>query len=100
MTAGFMGKVVIFSEALRQHFNWLVVIGVLNTAVSVYYYLRLIVVMFFRERTTEWHAPRIPTSVALVLILTVAGVLFLGIFPGSVINAFRAVQPAAVSSVR
>jgi NADH-quinone oxidoreductase subunit N len=101
LTAGFMGKVVVFSEALRQQLYWLVVIGVLNTAVSVYYYLRLIVVMFFRERTTEWHAPRIPASMALVLILTVAGVLFLGIFPGSVINAFRiVVQPAAVSSLR
>src|SRR5687768_9908736 len=54
LTAGFMGKVVIFSEALTQGYVWLVVIGVLNTAISVYYYLRLIVVMFFRERTAEW----------------------------------------------
>ena len=95
-----MGKVVIFSEALRQHFNWLVVIGVLNTAISVYYYLGLIVVMFFRERTTEWRAPRIPTTLAVVLVLTVAGVIYLGLFPGRVINAFRAVQPIAVSSLR
>src|ERR1700754_1543869 len=70
LTAGFMGKVVVFSEALKQQFYWLVLIGVLNTAVSVYYYLRLVVVMFFRERTTEWHAPRIPASIALVLVLT------------------------------
>jgi NADH-quinone oxidoreductase subunit N len=100
LTAGFMGKVMVFSEALNQHFYWLVVIGVLNTAVSVYYYLGLIVVMFFRERTTEWRAPRIPASVAVVLVLTVAGVLYLGLFPGRVINAFRAVQPIAVSSLR
>jgi NADH-quinone oxidoreductase subunit N len=100
LTAGFMGKVVVFSEALKQQFYWLVVIGVLNTAVSVYYYLRLVVVMFFRERTTEWHAPRIPASVALVLVLTVAGVLYLGLFPGGVINAFRASQPSAVSKLR
>jgi NADH-quinone oxidoreductase subunit N len=100
LTAGFMGKVVVFSEALKQQFYWLVVIGVLNTAVSVYYYLRLIVVMFFRERTTEWHAPRIPASVALVLVLTVAGVLYLGLFPGNVINAFRTSQPSAVSRLR
>ncbi|HST53380.1 MAG TPA: NADH-quinone oxidoreductase subunit N [Pyrinomonadaceae bacterium] len=100
LTAGFMGKVVVFSEALKQQFYWLVVIGVLNTAVSVYYYLRLVVVMFFRERTTEWHAPRIPASIALVLVLTVAGVLYLGLFPGGVINAFRAAQPSPVSSLR
>lgn len=100
LTAGFMGKVVVFSEALSQNLYLLVVIGVLNTAVSVYYYLRLIVVMFFRERTTEWHAPRIPASLAFVLILTVIGVLYLGLFPGRVIEAFRSVQPIAVSSLR
>jgi NADH-quinone oxidoreductase subunit N len=100
LTAGFMGKVVVFSEALNQKLYWLVVIGVLNTAVSVYYYLRLIVVMFFRERTTEWRAPRIPASIAVVLILTTVGVIYLGVFPGRVINAFRAVQPIAVSTLR
>jgi NADH-quinone oxidoreductase subunit N len=100
LTAGFMGKVVVFSAALGEGYRWLVVIGVLNTAISVYYYLRLIVVMFFRERTTEWRAPRIPASVAVVLVLTVIGVLFLGIFPGSVISAFRAAQTGAVSVLR
>jgi NADH-quinone oxidoreductase subunit N len=99
LTAGFMGKVVVFSEALGQGYRWLVIIGVLNTAISVYYYLRLIVVMFFRERTTEWRAPRIPASVALVLILTVGGVLYLGLFPGGVINAFRAAQWNIVSAL-
>ena len=56
--------------------------------------------MFFRERTTEWRAPRIPASLALVLILTVVGVLWLGLFPGRVINAFRSAQPSAVSRLR
>ncbi|HEU4594497.1 MAG TPA: NADH-quinone oxidoreductase subunit N [Pyrinomonadaceae bacterium] len=106
LTAGFMGKVVVFGAALdnytEQHpwLIWLVVVGVLNTAISVYYYLRLIVVMFFRERTTEWGAPRIPASVALVLVITVAGVLYLGIFPGSVLDAFRATQAEAVTGLR
>jgi len=100
LTAGFMGKVVVFSQALGQGYRWLVIIAVLNTAVSVYYYLGLIVVMFFRERTTEWHAPRIPASVAVVLILTVVGVLWLGLFPGRIIDAFRSAQPSAVSILR
>ena len=100
LTGGFMGKVVVFSEALSQGYRWLVIIGVLNTAISVYYYLRLIVVMFFRERTTQWHSPRIPASVALTLVLTVAAVLYLGIFPGRVINAFRAAQWSVVSYLR
>jgi NADH-quinone oxidoreductase subunit N len=99
LTAGFMGKVVVFGAALEQGYRWLVVIGVLNTAISVYYYLRLVVVMFFRERTTEWRAPRVPASVALVLILTAAGVLYLGLFPGRVIDAFRSGQGGSVSSL-
>ena len=60
LTAGFMGKIVVFSAALHQGYVWLVVIGVLNTAISAYYYLRLIIVMFFRERTSPWEAPRVP----------------------------------------
>ena len=97
LTAGFIGKVVVFKSALdpavlsqfRNTMTLLVVIGVINTAISAYYYLGLIVVMFFRERTTEWRAPRVPASVAVTLILTIAGVIYLGVVPGKVIDAFR-----------
>jgi NADH-quinone oxidoreductase subunit N len=90
LTAGFMGKVVVFREALRHGYVWLVVLAVINTAISAYYYLRLIVVMFFRERTTAWSSPRIPASAAIALALTIVGVLYLGIFPGRVIDALQA----------
>src|SRR6266480_1462839 len=90
LPAGFMGKLVVFSAALRQGYVWLVVIGVLNAAVSAYYYLRLIIVMFFRERLTPWAAPRVPASAVLVLVITIAGVFYLGIFPGRVISALTA----------
>jgi len=99
LTAGFMGKIMVFSMGLRQGYVWLVVLGVLNTAVSAYYYLRLIIVMFFRERTTEWSAPRIPASVAVALVITIIGVFYLGIFPGRVINAFSA-KPNISLSIR
>jgi len=89
LTAGFIGKVMVFGAAIDQKYYGLVVVGVLNTAVSAYYYLRLIIVMFFGERTTAWNAPRIPASVAVTLALTVLGVLYLGVFPGRVINAFQ-----------
>jgi NADH-quinone oxidoreductase subunit N len=89
LTAGFIGKIMVFGAAIDQGYYVLVVIGVLNTAVSAYYYLRLIIVMFFGERTTAWHAPRIPASVAVALALTVLGVLYLGVFPGRIINAFQ-----------
>lgn len=96
LTAGFMGKIMVFSAAVNQGYVWLVVLGVLNTAVSAYYYLRLIIVMFFRERTAAWEPPRIPAAVAVALILTIIGVFYLGLFPGRVINAF---SPKPISVV-
>jgi NADH-quinone oxidoreductase subunit N len=96
LTAGFMGKIMVFRAALNaghttqnEIFYILVVIGVLNTAISAYYYLRLIIVMFFRERTTQWSAPRVPAALSMALIITVLGVFYLGIFPGRVIDAFQ-----------
>ncbi|HEX8180495.1 MAG TPA: NADH-quinone oxidoreductase subunit N [Pyrinomonadaceae bacterium] len=99
LTAGFMGKVMVFRAALNlsalsPKYTALVVVGVLNTAVSTYYYLRLVVVMFFRERTTAWTPPRLPASIAVALILTVLGVFYLGLFPGQVLDAFRSTQAA------
>jgi NADH-quinone oxidoreductase subunit N len=100
LTAGFMGKIAVFSVALQQGFYALVVIAVLNTAVSAYYYLRLIVVMFFRERTTDWNPPRVPAAVSVALILTVVGVLYLGIFPGRILDAFgRQSSPVATAQI-
>lgn len=97
LTAGFIGKVMVFGAAIDQGFYKLVVIGVLNTAISAYYYLRLIILMFFRERTTAWNAPPIPASIGLVLALTVLGVFYLGIFPGRIINALQTKPIASVS---
>lgn len=88
LTAGFMGKIMVFRSALDMGFYTLVIIGVLNTAISAYYYLRLIIVMFFRERTTAWTAPAIPVSIAVALVITLVGTLYLGLFPGRVLDAF------------
>lgn len=91
LTAGFMGKVLVFRPALEAGSSLLtilVVVAVVNTAISAYYYLRLIVVMFFRERTTEWFEPRISTALAAVLVITILGVFYFGIFSDSVIQRF------------
>lgn len=99
LTAGFIGKVMVFRAALNQGYYVLVVVGVLNTAISAYYYLRLIIVMFFRERTTAWSAPPIPASIGLALVITVLGVFYLGLFPGRVINALQT-KPVVSLSMR
>ncbi len=97
LTAGFLGKVLVFRPALEANnplLTVMVIVAVINTAVSAYYYLRLIVVMFFRERTTEWTQPAIPAGLAIALVIAVAGVLYLGIAGESIIERFSH-QPAA-----
>jgi NADH-quinone oxidoreductase subunit N len=66
---------------------------VLNTAISAYYYLRLIVVMFFKERVTEWLEPKMPAALAAALLIAVIGVFYFGLLGDSVIEKFS--QPPA-----
>ncbi len=97
LTAGFMGKVLVFRPALEADnllLTVVVIVAVLGSAISAYYYLRLIVVMFFRERTTDWLAPKIPVSLAAVLLITIFGVLYFGIFSNGVIEKFSKTTPA------
>lgn len=101
LTAGFMGKILVFRPALETGnalVTTLVVVAVVNTAISAYYYLRLIVVMFFRERTTDWREPAMPAGMAAALIITVLGVLYFGIFSDRVIEKFSQ-PPASVMRV-
>ena len=91
LTAGFMGKVLVFRPALEAGnllVTSLVVLAVIGTAISAYYYLRLIVVMFFRERTTEWRAPKMSASMTTALVIAVIGVLYFGLFSDGIIQRF------------
>lgn len=97
VTAGFMGKLAVFKAAVNQGYVGLVIIGVINSAISAYYYLRLIIVMFFRERLTPWSAPKIPASLAFAIVVVVVGVLYLGLFPGRVLNALQTRPSVSVS---
>ncbi|MEJ7623353.1 MAG: NADH-quinone oxidoreductase subunit N [Pyrinomonadaceae bacterium] len=99
LTAGFMGKVMVFRPALEAGDSLLailVVVAVVNTAISAYYYLRLIVVMFFRERTSDWVEPRMPASLKAALVITVVGVIYFGIFSDGLISRFAASPSAPV----
>lgn len=101
LTAGFMGKVLVFRPALEAGNTLLTVVvvaAVVNTAISAYYYLRLIVVMFFKERTTQWLEPKMPLGLAAALLITVVGVFYLGIFSDSVIEKFSRSVPAVTAA--
>ncbi|HET7224996.1 MAG TPA: NADH-quinone oxidoreductase subunit N [Candidatus Eisenbacteria bacterium] len=74
-TAGFMGKVYVFGAALQAHLVPLVVVGVLNSVVSVFYYLRITVAMYMEEPQGEptpisWAAPG-AIALAAMLALTI-----------------------------
>ncbi len=82
LTGGFFGKFYIFKAALDANLVWLAVLGLLNSAVGAYYYLRIIVVMYFRE-PGEATASLQPVSPGIRTTLWIAalGTLLLGIFP-------------------
>lgn len=84
-TAGFMGKFYIFSAAIREDHLILVIIAVLNTVVSFYYYLKVIVQMYMKEPTGEFHPSISPLAIA-VVIIAIIGTFQLGIFPGPFIS--------------
>lgn len=84
--AGFIGKFYLFSGAIQQGYIWLAVIGVLNSAASVYYYLRITVYMYFKEPTEEFEWVQVTAPVTLALVIAVAGTLILGIVPSFILQ--------------
>jgi NADH-quinone oxidoreductase subunit N len=84
--AGFIGKFYLFSGAIQKGYIWLAVIGVLNSAASAYYYLRIMVYMYMKEPTEEFEWVQVTAPVALALVIAVAGTLILGIVPSFVLE--------------
>jgi NADH-quinone oxidoreductase subunit N len=80
-TAGFIGKLWIFGAAIDSGYVWLAVIGVLNSALSLYYYVRVVVYMWISAPEGEPVAFRIPPALAAVLILATAGSILFGVYP-------------------
>ena len=79
-TAGFMGKFWLFGAAIEAGYVWLAVIGVLNSAISLYYYVRLVVFMYLKKETIG-SEPTISPSLTFALGVAVAATIVLGIYP-------------------
>ena len=79
-TAGFMGKFWIFSAAIEANYVWLAVIGVLNSAISLYYYLRVVVFMFMKNEATG-SEPRMNPALGAALALALVGTILIGVYP-------------------
>jgi NADH-quinone oxidoreductase subunit N len=87
LTGGFFGKFYIFKAALESHLVWLTVLGLLNSAVAAYYYLRILVVMYMKEPSEAVErAEPLSAGMSAALILPAAGTLVLGIFPSWVLE--------------
>jgi NADH-quinone oxidoreductase subunit N len=97
-TAGFMGKLWLFGAAIEAGYVWLAVIGVLNSAVSLYYYVRIVVFMYLKKETTG-SEPQMGPALAVTVALAVVATIAFGIYPRQVFEAAEAsAQALRVSS--
>ena len=80
-TAGFVGKFYIFRSAVEAGQIWLVIIGAVNTAISAFYYLRVVVAMYMREPEAELDFLAYPRILIIALTLATIGVVLIGILP-------------------
>jgi NADH-quinone oxidoreductase subunit N len=86
ITGGFFAKFYVFSAALQSNLVGLTLMGLINSAVGAYYYLRIIVVMYMREPREEVPVLPLSPSLGLALAITLAATLYLGVVPGNVLE--------------
>lgn len=89
-TAGFIAKWYVFSAAIGSGYYGLAIIGVLSSVVSVFFYLRIVVMMFMTERDARPVPAPITTTAYVGLALSLVGVLYLGVLPSAVIDFAQA----------
>jgi NADH-quinone oxidoreductase subunit N len=96
-TGGFFGKFYLFRAAMESpQLYWLVVVGVINSVVSVYYYLRVVVAMYFRDPLRPL-APTDSAATHAALAITAIAVVLLGVFPGTFVDWAGPATPAAAA---
>jgi len=88
-TAGFVGKFYIFSAAVNAGYIGLAVIGVLNSVLSVYFYLRVTVMMYMREPEKDLGMLELSPALITALIITAVGTMQMGITPAFYLNMIR-----------
>jgi len=86
---GFTGKFYIFSAAIKAGYIWLAVIGVLNSVVSAYYYIRVVVNMYMQEGETAIDMLSARPALAVAIVLAAIGTVLLGIFPSGSMSLAR-----------
>ncbi|MDR3749352.1 MAG: NADH-quinone oxidoreductase subunit N [Acidobacteriota bacterium] len=85
-TGGFFAKFYVFSAAFQSGLTGLVIIGVINSAIAAYYYLRIIVHMYMRDERTEAPVARIPATLGIGLAISLIATIYLGVLPGRLLE--------------
>ncbi len=88
-TAGFVGKFYLFLSAVNAGYTWLAVVAVIFSAISAYFYLRIVMYMYMREPKYEVKLST-SASTGVALVVTVLAVLVIGVLPQGVIEMARA----------
>jgi len=92
-TAGFVAKWYVFAAAVQEGYFGIAIIGVLTSVISVYFYLRIVVMMYMSDDVAVDPAPLVPRSALAGLALATAAIFYLGVVPTRVINlAVQSVQ--------
>ncbi|PSH04402.1 MAG: NADH-quinone oxidoreductase subunit N [Acidobacteria bacterium] len=96
ITGGFFAKFYIFSTALRTRLIWLTLIGLVNSGVGSYYYLRLIVRMYMYEPRAEIPVPPVRLGMGLAIAISLIATLWLGVLPNAVLHYTQG-MPSAIA---
>jgi NADH-quinone oxidoreductase subunit N len=83
---GFWGKLFVFRSAIQSGMTWLAVVGVINSAISAYYYLSLLIQAYFRPPATEEPSPELPATSGIVLVAAATLTVMLGVLPLGLLN--------------
>jgi NADH-quinone oxidoreductase subunit N len=88
-TAGFIGKFYIFMSAINAGYTWLVIVAVIFSAISAYFYLRIVMYMYMKEPKATVSLSTSPAT-GIALAVTVIAVLVIGVYPSVLVEFARA----------
>ena len=86
LTSGFIGKFSIFSAAYESGNTAILIAGVLSSAIAAFFYIRVIVLMFFKDPVEDGTSVVIPSALTTTIAITSVVTLALGVFPAPLIK--------------
>jgi NADH-quinone oxidoreductase subunit N len=85
-TAGFIAKWYVFTAAVNAGYYWLAIIGVLTSVISVFFYLRIVVMMYMTPSDTPARFPLVPRIAGAALVVSAVIIVYLGVLPARVLD--------------